>query len=285
MALAALDPERGREHRAGDHALWNSPCSPARDRLAAAARRAGASSNSAPISSRGMTRGSSVEMRARMPPAIISRASAGVGSPQSGKSGVSPVPASRSSRYSDVLEEQIAERDVREAVGDGAARTAAPQARLSRSRSCRATAEESSRAAGPAASACARRISSRTPCIDTRPAVAVQRRQQRADGRALLAAACVQRPRAVLAAAPGQEASSFAIASGRRIRLNASDAARRSQRPSTTRGPGITMRSSKRKSTRMVADGRDRAERRSSTSARPRARPTATRCSPRGPRG
>ena len=57
------------------------------------------SSKSRPAKLAGNFRGSMQVSRARRPAAIMSRASASVGMPQIGNSGVSPVPRIRSSRY------------------------------------------------------------------------------------------------------------------------------------------------------------------------------------------
>ena len=64
------------------------------------------------------------------PPAIISRASVACRQPNSGKSGVRPRAGEPLLAVTpDVLEEQIAERDVREALGDRARDSRAPCAR------------------------------------------------------------------------------------------------------------------------------------------------------------
>ena len=101
LQAVATSPARTRTgcRNAGpSHAkLWNSPFSP-QGSTPAGRSRSRASSKARPAKLAGSTLGSTQVRAARWPLATISRASSGVGRPQSGNSGTRPVPAMRSSR-------------------------------------------------------------------------------------------------------------------------------------------------------------------------------------------
>ena len=94
---AALNRDRSAEHRACVRERMELPTFSARSTVGGKSARSEAS-KSRPAKSRLRMRGFTQVIRAARPEAIISRASAAVSMPKSGKSGVSPVPASRSSR-------------------------------------------------------------------------------------------------------------------------------------------------------------------------------------------